>query len=212
MRRTVLAVTLLTLGTAGWAALRSAAPDPNPPAPMIVQLYPKGPTDGLLWPHNNTRLLSVRLPNPEGKTKGATAVIRTIQEKVDKDAPPVIGSRRLAQKESKTAFELGRSVRLADDDPPLAQEVILCIQIIDLDELQKRRPNDPGRYKLRFGMQEKGSTMFEGGDKCWIEGHLAGTMPHLDAKWKDGELHVMNFFVKNGETFTVYDVVVRAPE
>ena len=88
---------------------------------------------------------------------------------------------------------------------------MVCVQLIDLGEAALAAASPKESLRLLLTLQKDGAEIFLHGPKTALEGSFAG-MSENEGPWKDGELHLMNLFVKTEDRLTTFDVVVICAE
>jgi hypothetical protein len=179
---------------------------PHREKPLVTFLYPKeGTTDGMLWPNNHTWIISVDRLDPTVQSKTRSLAIRAIHKKLEKGEGPTYGSRRIAKTENQSKIRFGKCVG-GDQGGP----TIVRVQVINLNEAEISLGPDKRPLRLLLSLGGRGGTMYQ---RHVIEGDYCGGMSaNTDTKWKDGELHLMNFWAVSEERVTTYDVVLLRPK
>jgi hypothetical protein len=205
MRRIYLCLALVAGVTALVTAVLVAA-KPEADRQTITLLFPKqDSTENLLWPNDHAYVFSINRPHPENPA--LSAVVRSVHEELKKGISPAIGDRLISKAESEEEKNL--SIKIS---PPPQGPIIVYVQLIDLSEITSPAKADNPQARLRLGIRNKGFSTSLGDDQTLIEGKPVGVNPRLNARWKDGELHLINLFMQKGERFTTYDVVILDPK
>ena len=88
---------------------------------------------------------------------------------------------------------------------------MVCVQLIDLGEVAIPANSPKESLRLLLAIQKDGAEIRLPGSKSTLEGDFAGCVEN-EGQWKDGELHLMNLFVKTEDGLTTFDVVVVCSE
>jgi hypothetical protein len=204
-RSLLLLLVLVGLAVAGIVAATGMTAAPEAGKPLITVLYPKEETDGLLWPNDYTCIFSVDHLDTSIKSNSLSLAVRAIHQEIEQGTTPTIGSRTISKAESRSTIRLGKSLGVKPTAP-----TIVSVQLIDLNAA--RIPPGPDKRPLRLLLKLKHRAGTTSKTEV-IEGDsLAGSCSPENQKWKDGELHLWNFFVVSGDKLTTYDVVLLRPK
>ncbi len=88
---------------------------------------------------------------------------------------------------------------------------MVCVQLIDLGEVAIPANSPKESLRLLLALQKDGAEIRLPGPKGTLAGAFAGCVEN-EGHWKDGELHLMNLFVKTEDGLTTFDVVVVRSE
>jgi hypothetical protein len=208
MQRKTFYAALAALLVAGLVTAYLAA-KPSTKQATVTLLYPKELKDTLLWPTNKSWIWSIKgLDSSKGTT--LSLVARVVHERpLQPGESPAIGPRLISKAESETRLHTGKMT-----GAKLPDSVIACVQLIDLREalVQAGTEKQPLRLLFYLGTDSMGVGTWTS-EKFVIEGdRYLGMAPNIDAGWKDGELHLQNLFVLEGDRQAIYDVVLVQSE
>jgi hypothetical protein len=191
---------------------QSCGRPPVSPSATATLVFPQRATDQMIWPQNQTWIWSVnRLDKPEGGNS-VSLVVRSVRERFQGDNP-AIGSRIISKDASQSEVSPGTLVGGA------TVPFQVGVQLIDLGTaaIPASDALRPLRLLLRLkegpSEMEGGSEIHRVGEQCVLEGNsVAGNSIHHNAEWSNGELHLMNLFVRTKDELITYDVVVVTSE
>jgi hypothetical protein len=206
MKRSLLYLVVAGIVTAGMLATAHMIAAPQANKPLITVLYPKaGTADGLLWPNNHSWVISVDRLDPSVKSNTVSLAVRAVHKKLAKGESPVISTCKIAKAENQSKIRFGKRSG-GDQTGPTT----VCIQLINLNDADVPLGPEKRSLRLLFTLQRGGGSM---GQRKVIEGdYCCGSGVNMDATWKDGELHLMNFHVASEDKLTTYDVVLLRPK
>ena len=169
------------------------------------RVFPKVKTDRLVWPTDHTWIWAVDMP-PEGQKRPDLSVVRrAVHAPLPAKESPAIRTRAISKQESQTTLSFGH-LGTTRDAPAM-----VCVQLIDLGEVAMPANSPKESLRLLLGLQKDGAEIRLPGSKSTLEGDFAGCIEN-EGQWKDGELHLMNLFVKTEDGLTTFDVVVVCSE
>lgn len=201
MRYRIISITLVGLLVAGLVATTYLAARPPAEQPTVTLLYPQEPADGLLWPMNNSWVWSVNRMDHSAKGNSVSLVARVVRQRLKQGESLVVEPRIISKAESKAELAVGK---LSGVGP--AHSATVSVQIIDLGEAAAGAGKK--RLRLLLHLRIEGSTISLNDEKTMIEGeYFAGQAPNK-SRWTDGELHLQNLFVRDGDRVTIYDIVM----
>ncbi len=171
----------------------------------VTLVFPREPADQLLWPNNASWVWSIKGLDLGTKGRTLSLVVRVVRERQEKGTSPVIEPRVISK--AKCEAEIsggGKFAGLRLMDSALVSVQLLNLAAVGVPTEGKKRP-----LRLLLGFHTRSGTIHWDGEKSVIDGErLVGNAPHLNPKWRDGELHLQTLFVKTGDRLAIYDVVV----
>ena len=169
------------------------------------RVFPKVQSDRLVWPTDHTWIWAVDMPPDGQKRQNLSVVVRAVHAPLPAKGAPAIRTRAISKQESKTTLSFGH-LGITRDAPAM-----VCVQLIDLGEVAMPASSPKKSLRLLLGLQKDGAEIRLPGSKSTLEGDYAGCAEN-EGQWKDGELHLMNLFVKTEDQLTTFDVVVVRSE
>ena len=205
MRRTAILIFVVGLGSLATLLIwRHYAADEQQTS-AARRVFPKVKTDRLVWPTDHTWIWSVDMP-PEGqKRQDLSVVARAVHAPLHAKESPVIRTHAISKQESQTTLSFGH-LGTSRDSPAM-----VCVQLIDLGEVAIPANSPKESLRLLLSLQKDGAEIRLPGPKGTLAGDFAGCVEN-EGQWKDGELHLMNLFVKTEDGLTTFDVVVVCSE
>jgi hypothetical protein len=206
MKRSLLYLLVAGVAVSGMVAATQQPAAPKIQKPLITVLYPKdGTTDGMLWPNRHSWIISVDRLDPSVKSTTRSLAVRAIHKKLGKGESPSYKPRNISKVVSQSSIRFGKL-----DGGNQAGPTVVCIQLINLNDA--KIPLGPGKRPLRLllTLQGGGGGMEQ---EHVIEGdYCGGSRINTAGKWKDGELHLMNFYAVSDDNVTTYDIVLLRPK
>jgi hypothetical protein len=173
--------------------------------PAARRIFPKVQSERLVWPSNHTWIWSVDMP-PDGQKRQKLAVVaRAVHTPLAAKESFAIRTRAISKQESEATLSFG-SLGSGRSGPAM-----VSVQLIDLGEAAIPTSSPKGSLRLLLTLQKDGTETFLHGPETALEGSFAGFAEN-EGPWKDGELHLVNLFVKTEDRLTTFDVVVICSE
>jgi hypothetical protein len=202
MQRRAISVALVGLLVVGLIAAAYLAAQPPTEQTTVTLMYPKEPTDSMLWPTNHSWVWSISRLDPSAKGESLSLVARVVHKRLGKGESPAIGPRTISKAESEAELSLGKVLGVKATD-----SAIICVQLVDLGEVAIPAGKRPLRLLLH--LKARAVTASLSGEQIVIEGdRFVGQAPNYNPEWKDGELHLQTLWVQEDDRVTTYDVVV----
>jgi hypothetical protein len=146
------------------------------------------------------------MPHDGQKRQDFRAIARAVHTTLRVNESPVISTRTISKQESQTTLPVGY-LRSAGDG-----SATVCVQLIDLREVAITANVPKESLRLLLTLQKDGVETYLRGPKGALEGEFAGSAENEGRRWEDGELHLMNLFLKTEDRLTTFDVVVVCSE
>jgi hypothetical protein len=169
------------------------------------RIFPKVQTDRLLWPTDHTWIWAVDMPPDGQKRQYLSVVARAVHAPLPAKESPAIRTHAISKQESQTTLSFGH-LGTARDTPAM-----VCVQLIDLGEVAIPANSSKESLRLLLALQKDGAEIRLPNRKGTLAGDFAGCVEN-EGQWKDGELHLMNIFVKTEDGLTTFDLVVVCSE
>src|SRR5262245_7747230 len=206
MHRRTKFIVLGSLLLLGLFAVTYLVAKPLTEQPTVTLLYPKEPTDSMLWPTNQSWVWSVNRLDAPAKGNSLAVVVRMVHQPLKKGEGVSVAGRIISRAESEGELTFGRIV-WEETHPP----AFVSVQLVDLGEIAA--PVEKGRLRLLLQLRRGGGSIFRNGTQSVIDGEsIACHGFHDNPQWKDGELHLQNLYVRTRDGVTIYDVVVIQSE
>ncbi len=205
MRRTAIVIFVVGLGSLATLLFWRHYAAVEQQTSAARRVFPKVKTDRLMWPTDHTWIWAVDMP-PDGKKRQDLSVVaRSIHAPLRAKEVPAIRTHAISKQESQTTLSFGH-LATAQGAPAM-----VCVQLIDLGEVAIPANSPKESLRLLLALQKDGAEIRLPGPKGTLAGAFAGCVEN-EGHWKDGELHLMNLFVKTEDGLTTFDVVVVRSE
>ena len=203
MRRTAIIIFIVGLGSLAtlliWRHYEPVGQQPS----AARRVFPKVQSDRLVWPSDHTWIWSVDMPPDGQKRQDLSVVARAVHAPLRAKESPVIRTRAISKQESQTTLSFGH-LDTTRDGPAM-----VCLQLIDLGEVAMLASSPQESLRLLLTLQKDGREIRLRGSQGTLAGEYAGCVEN-EGRWKDGELHLLNLFVKTEDRLTTFDIVVHS--
>ncbi len=198
MRRTAIWLLIVVLWAGAILLIWHLYAAPGQQSSAARRIFPKVQSDRLVWPSNHTWIWSVDMP-PDGQKRHELAVVaRSVHSPLGPHESSAIRTRAISKQESEATLSFGRL------GSGRSSPAMVCVQLIDLGEAALAAASPKESLRLLLTLQKDGAEIFLHGPKTALEGSFAG-MSENEGPWKDGELHLMNLFVKTEDRLTTFE-------
>jgi hypothetical protein len=189
-------------GLAKGQLFRAAPPASEPQAAKLI--FPQGPLDRALWPHDQSRVWSVDMSLAPTKSEWLGLVVR--KARAPRQPISAVQSARwrsISHQESEKELLSGRSGLVQPTDT-----VTVGLQLIDLRDpaIMPWPGKDPLRMLLT--LQVRHGTDRIAGPPSVLEGDQFDGTLEGGRTWEGDELHLINVYTKAGDQRVTYDVVL----
>jgi hypothetical protein len=173
------------------------------PEPVATIVYPRESSpEAAFWPLNNCRIWSIRHLDPASNAKTLWLRARVVRRDLKEGSLPAILPTEIQKADCDHELSAGG---VGPGSGTLDVPVSVSVQLIDLREIGLANEKRPLRLLMNLTVGGTGTTL--NGERGVLEGErVAGWCTPTTSEWKNGELHLQNFYLADEKRYYIYDI------